>query len=489
MSVAPKMIIPCGLLAWCLSTVVVAAPPIEEDGVLVLDDSNFLETVKTHPFILVEFYAPWCGHCKQFAPEYAAAAKQLQQANPPVPLAKIDATVEVKSAEEYNVRGYPTVRFFVDGKDQEYTGGRTSQSVVTWVTKKTGPPAVLLEDVAAADAYQAQHQLLVLAVFPEGAPRTAFESVARGIEDVYFAYSTNAAVAAKYGMTAPGVRMFFPHDETVADYTGDVNDVAGLENFVKLRRQPIITPFTAETASDLMNDGRPILFLFKASADDVASKKAEEAVREAAPKFGRRILVSICGQTEPMEQRLLDYISVEEKELPTFRLVTEAAGSMSKYKMEGEHTAAALLQFLDEFEAGRGKKHLKSEEPPAAQSGPVVTLVGKTFESVVMDSTKDVFVEFYAPWCGHCKKLEPVYRDVARKLEGVNTLVIAKIDATANDVEGVEVEGFPTLKLFRADKKDDPLDYDGDRDVDSFVTWLEDKVSLAFNHNEVKTEL
>merc|ERR1712032_615452 len=105
--------------------------------------------------------------------------------------------------------------------------------------------------------------------------------------------------------------------------------------------------------------------------------------------------------------------------------------------------------------------------------------VGSTFESVVKDPKRDVFVEFYAPWCGHCKKLEPVYREVAKKLEAVASLSIAKIDATANDVVDVDVEGFPTIKLWRAEHKDDPLDYDGDRDVDSFVQWLEEKVSIA----------
>merc|ERR1712014_246676 len=162
---------------------------------------------------------------------------------------------------------------------------------------------------------------------------------------------------------------------------------------------------------------------------------------------------------------------------------------MTKYKLPGDITAASLVALVEDFEADKLKPFLKSEEPPASQTGPVYNLVGSTFDSIVMDPSKDVLVMFYAPWCGHCKKLEPVYRDVAKKLEGVGTLVIAKIDATANDVEGVDIEGFPTIKLWKADKKDDPLDFDGDRDVDSFIGWLEQKVSLPFNHNEIKTEL
>mmetsp|Transcript_6152 Transcript_6152/g.16988 ORF Transcript_6152/g.16988 Transcript_6152/m.16988 type:complete len:501 (-) Transcript_6152:102-1604(-) len=486
---AGRALVAAALLLWCCDVVTSGADIPEEDGVLVLNDKTFEAAVKSNPFILVEFYAPWCGHCKQFAPEYAAAAKQLKQATPPVPLAKVDATAEHKLAEEHGVRGYPTVRLFIDGQDMEYTGGRTEQSIVTWVVKKTGDAAIALPDVAAAEDFEKDNKLGVVGLFDESSSRTAFETAARQVEDVMFAYSTAAPVLARYKVQAPALRMFFPHDEQVANFEGDMSNVEEIERFVKSYRQPLVIPFDGETAADIFGDGRAIVVLFRDNDDK--GKQAETELRKAAPGLGRKQLVTIAGSSEPMDQRLMDYVSVEPEELPTVRLVTSPVGSMTKYRLEGgEITEATLLSFVHDFEAGKLKPHMKSESPPMAQNGPVFTLVGSTFETIVKDPAKDVLVEFYAPWCGHCKKLEPVYREVAKRLEGVGTVVIAKIDATANDVAGVDIEGFPTIKLWRADNKADPLDYDGDRDVDSFLAWLEEKATHPFNRDELtKNEL
>jgi protein disulfide isomerase family A protein 3 len=147
-----------------------------------------------------------------------------------------------------------------------------------------------------------------------------------------------------------------------------------------------------------------------------------------------------------------------------------------KYISAGGDIVATLEQFARDFVAGKLEQHLKSEPIPEPNDEAVVTVVAKNFNEVVNDESKDVLIEFYAPWCGHCNTLAPVYEEVAQKLKKENSVVLAKMDATANDVpSGYDVKGFPTLYYAPKGDKQNPLKYESGRDVDSFVKFLAEK--------------
>lgn len=137
-------------------------------------------------------------------------------------------------------------------------------------------------------------------------------------------------------------------------------------------------------------------------------------------------------------------------------------------------TVNVIGKWADDILSGAVKPHLKSEEVPESNNGPVFTLVGKQWEQVVMDPTKDVFIFLYAPWCAHCKKLLPIWDELGEQYAKKKNLVIAKFDATANETPGIKLSGYPTIYFFPSDYKEG-VKYQGDRDLETFTQYLTDK--------------
>jgi len=129
--------------------------------------------------------------------------------------------------------------------------------------------------------------------------------------------------------------------------------------------------------------------------------------------------------------------------------------------------AAHISGYLD----GSLAPTVKSEEIPAENNGPVKVVVGKSFDSIVLDDSKDVFVEFYAPWCGHCKSLAPRWEKLGEMFGKEPSVVIAKVDATANDTP-TKVQGFPTLVFFPAGAKKNPITYSGERTEEALAEFV-----------------
>jgi len=143
-------------------------------------------------------------------------------------------------------------------------------------------------------------------------------------------------------------------------------------------------------------------------------------------------------------------------------------GSLEPKKYEGQRTAEALAEFVNT----EGGTNVKLATIPSS----VVVLTPETFDSVVLDETKDVLVEFYAPWCGHCKSLAPIYEKVASVFKLDEGVVIANLDADKHRdlAEKYGVTGFPTLKFFPKGNKAGE-DYDGGRDLGDFVKFINEK--------------
>jgi len=225
----------------------------EEENVLVLTTQNFDQAVKTYNHLLVEFYAPWCGHCKALAPEYAKAATTLKSQQSAVRLGKVDATLQAELGERFKIRGYPTLKFFVDGTPVEYGGGRTADEIVQWVVKKSGPPAALVATVADLNKLRDANEVAVLGLFKSDAADNEalalFNTVAKSVDSVAFGVTHDAAIFAELGLDKDQhIVLFKKFDEGRVEFTeqltaDDLKKIRSLKSVAIGRRiQPRNSP-------------------------------------------------------------------------------------------------------------------------------------------------------------------------------------------------------------------------------------------------------
>lgn len=120
-----------------------SAPTYDSSDVFDLIPDNFDKVVLSGKPALVEFFAPWCGHCKTLAPIYEQLGHDFAHAKSRISIAKVNADDEKSLGKRFGIQGFPTIKYFdgVSEKPEDYSGGRDLESLTDFITKKTGAKA------------------------------------------------------------------------------------------------------------------------------------------------------------------------------------------------------------------------------------------------------------------------------------------------------------------------------------------------------------
>eukprot|EP01061_Rhynchopus_euleeides_P026022 TRINITY_DN424_c0_g2_i1.p1 TRINITY_DN424_c0_g2~~TRINITY_DN424_c0_g2_i1.p1 ORF type:complete len:486 (+),score=213.94 TRINITY_DN424_c0_g2_i1:67-1458(+) len=439
--------------------------------VIVGTEDNFAGEI-AEGVVLAEFYAPWCGHCKKLTPEWEAAATELKGK---AKLIKVDATVETDLGTKYEVQGYPTIKAFIDGGDaMEYDGGRTAADIVAWVSKMTGPAVKDVADAAALEALKKENRVVVVGFFAsaESDEAVTFAKVAKANRAAHvFAGVYDAELAKAEGVSAPAVVVYKSFDDgkdVLEKFSEDFLD------FVKAASFPLFDEIGPDNYKNYVDRALPIGWLFVDPADTEKTTAAKEAVAEVAKTVkGKISLVWLSGvQYGQMAGR----VGLSGKVWPAFGI--DDQGEHFAFDEKKDITTEALGAWVKEWVAGTLSPTVKSDEIPAEPTKDgVTTIVGESFKSIVFDEKKDVFIKFYAPWCGHCKSMIPAYEQLGKTFEDNENIVIGKFDATTNDApKGFDVQGFPTLKFVKAGSNE-IVDFNGGRDFEAMEAFIKENAA------------
>lgn len=442
---------------------------VAASDVVDLTADTFDAYVEKQPIAILEFFAPWCGHCKALAPEYEVAATKLKGT---VGVAKVDCTVEEKLCSRFGVQGFPTLKIF-RGQDSvsDYKGGRKADDIIG-IMKRQALPAVAELEKDKVNEFSASDKVVLIGVFgnTDSPEAKAFSAVANKMRDsLSFGITKDKSSLSEYKVSDPGVIMFKKFDEKFNVFSGSVTEDA-LKTFIAKYSMPNMDDIGPDNFEAYVNKKLPILYLFVST--DQERKSAGAEVEPLAEVYKGKISFAYLDASKYGSHAAS--VNLKE-EWPALGMADMVKNTKYPFDQSKKIEKSAVKAWLDNYLAGTLEPSYKSQPIPESNDDPVKVVVNKNYASIVNDLSKDIFIEYYAPWCGHCKKLAPIWEEFAESM-GTDKIVIAKMDATENDLPAdtpFQVSGFPTLKLFKA-KTGQVVSYEGDRSLNSLIAFVKE---------------
>lgn len=355
-----------------------------DSEVVHLSADNFDPVLRDEVSALVMFYAPWCGHCKRMKPEFESAAAKLKMEDIPGTLAALDATKDAAVASQFNVRGYPTIKYFVNGEFKFDVNIREANKIFEFMKDPKEPP-------------------------PPPPPEK-------------------------------------PWSEEPSEVVHLIDE--NYKTFLK-KKKHVLVMFYAPWCGHC--------------------KKAKPEFSAAAEKYKEDPKVEFAAVDCTLQQALCTVNEV--KGYPTFKY-------FNYYKNSRPYNAGRLendfIRFLADPENSAPSAIPTETEEWGIYPGSsdVLKLLDSNFTSGV--ASKDpTLIMFYAPWCGHCKKMKPDYSKAAAVIKSLNIRArLGAVDCTTNPAvtEKYKITGFPTIKLFANGRF--ISDYQGARTSEELLNFM-----------------
>ncbi|KAI8531161.1 hypothetical protein RHMOL_Rhmol11G0116100 [Rhododendron molle] len=256
------------------------------DGkVLELTDSTFDAAISTFDYVFVDFYAPWCGHCKHLSPELDKAALVLAELGAPMLIAKVNADKFTHLARKYEIDGFPTLKIFMHGVPTDYFGPRKAELLVQYLKKFVASDVAILKSdsdiINFVEAAGTDFPIYVGFGVDESMisnlaikyKKKAWFSVAKDFsEDVMVLYDFDKV---------PALASFHPNYNEHSIFYGPFEDQF-LEAFIKQNLFPLVLPINRETLKLLKDDDRKVVLTIMEDEEDEKSKELIKLLKAAA---------------------------------------------------------------------------------------------------------------------------------------------------------------------------------------------------------------
>ena len=465
-----------------VSDTVVHGQEDPSEHIVELTQKNFDSQLKKQKYVFVMFYAPWDGHSKAFMPRWQAYATTHKLAGTEMQFATVDGTKETALDARFEIEEYPTLMLFRDGVPKTYVGDREHKHLDGFVKRNLLKPARWLEGTDDVEVFLIGRAVTIIGFFDNADHLDTFHHAAAEF-DLDFGETKSLIATRDWDAPFPTIKMWRNFADPVK-YTGNVNDLDAIKAWIATEMVPPVVKFSNKEQLERVFTG-PIgtnIFVFLPEAKNEITDLEAELQKAASTLRGKVHIVTV----EYHEKYMHDFFNLREEDAPAIRLLSHEMKYAYKGVFDGDGVSTDIVKFVEDFEANKLVPIMKSQEP-LAKDGEIVQVVGKTFNSHVINNDKHVLIWYYAPWCKTCKALKPVWEKLANMYKDEPSIIVAKMDATKNEARGVHVKKYPTIYYYKAGDKPRHEEYEGLLEADSFAAFLKERTGKSAYRNRRRT--
>ena len=453
----------------CLSLQLAPSSFPKEKQIMVLTDNTVKDAEDSFDFIFVLFYALWSERSLELIDQFEKNIDALIEEYPQIAFAKVDAIYNKDYYNKYDTSGYPSMILVSKGKQiGSFTGSITPSELIPWLDDRALPAVIPIDTMKRYMKYYNRIEDVPLFVY-FGYEYNEFKEIEKiandHIKEFTFANVKDKALIAQLNGKENSIKLYKKYDESEVVLKSPIT-YEKLVSFANTYAHPIIMNYSAK-AREYIFDKNHSGLLFLVNNDNKMTEMIATVSKTTREKI-QTVVVNVSDSAAKTFQRQL-----QMRKIPCVLLV-DLRLHPRMYLIENQSTEE-IIKFVNDWYGGKvPKKYLRI---PGELKGTVYTVTEKTFSKEVIDNDKDVFVKFFAPWCGHCKKMAPKFEELAERLNKNEKLQLVEIDATANKIEGININSYPTLMMYPSGKKSSPVKYSGEYSVSAMEAFVKQQAT------------
>ena len=484
----------------------------KKNKLLIFSDLTYEEALKEYQYVLISAYAEWCIKCQSIEEELQKISEYFENnyESPEIVFGIIYGSYNYDYMKRFNIQGYPSLSLFSgNNKISDYNDLYKTEFIITWIRKIILPSIQPIYDQITFNYLLLQtHINKVIAYFGND------KNIIKELElsnlshkKFTFCQVLNKDIYNKYNVSENDIILFKSDDELNYTLKYPFN-YEKLEKFIYKYSHKLIKPLYYHNIKRHFSKKKNLLLFISKFLNRQQEKKVIpnyekickqirdkiqcvsslydkrdiDKLRKYVPTQGNPLRSQRRNEQEYELERqkadliinLYDSLKINEINQTEVCLIDLSDNDIYVYNIE--YNEYKIIDFVNKWYNNNLINETKIKIDNFIKNYVILSNQNK-FNNDVINNEFNVIVKFFAPWCGFCKKLNPIYESLAKYYKDKKKKIkFIEIDSTKNEINGINIDSYPTIYFFQKNNKNNPIIYIGENSYNELMKFIDNNM-------------